>query len=474
MSPTISRGAASSTPITRCLRSGLTTALGALLLIAEVGCGATQQSSSTTAATSSSSTASSSTELTVVGSVAAPSTAGRPPTTKERKAIDTLVRAAGRARALPAKRRVPATIESPDQISEHLSSRVEEEELIEAKRLYSALGMISEDLDLMSMMRRLLAEQVLGYYDPEEGRLVLRDDMARDLERGGGEDGLIVLVHEIVHALQDHHLGLGEKFELERDTDAENAYRSVIEGDAMVATVGFLLNAQGITLEQLTDDPNRLAVLLGSGQPEHGELNAAPMIIQRTLLAPYIEGALFAATLYRHGGWETVNRAHHEPPASTEQILHPQKYLDGEPPEKIALPNLDALDEAGCESVLEDTLGELEIGVYLGRGTDAGLDLRAAAGWAGDRLRLYRCGERDLIVWLTTWDDEDEAIEAEHAAKRGARTKDSSGDAWLKRKGRALLITHGLPTAHRSAVAKTIDRYQQKLPASWPTPRPGR
>ncbi|MFW6066886.1 MAG: hypothetical protein ACOC97_00995 [Myxococcota bacterium] len=382
----------------------------------------------------------------------------REPTERERTTIRELETITQKSRELTFARPVPVQIQDQVRISAHLSSMIEEEDLDEARVVYSALGLIDPETDLRALIERLASEQVVGYYDPKKSRLVVRDDVMKN-GADAGDEAAAVLVHELVHALQDQRLGLGETYDLERDTDAQNAFDAVVEGDATLAMLGHVLSQQGAPLDLVTRKPVLLGQVLDQA-PLHGmELESAPPIVRVTLVAPYIKGLLLVATLHGRGGWEAVNEAHAEPPVSTEQVLHPEKYLAGEAPEPVELPELAELREAGLEPFEEDTLGELEIGVYFAQHrAELDSDAPAAAGWAGDRLRVYQAEDGSTaVVWFTLWDDEREAREAMDAAQavRDAAPKAERVRHVVERRGRAVLVVRGLsrelhPAVHRA------------------------
>ena len=136
----------------------------------------------------------------------------------------------------------------------------------------------------------------------------------------------------------------------------------------------------------------------------------------------------------------------------------------------MLLPPFPELEAAGLAVHDEDTLGELELGVYLAQGTPRDREEAAAAGWGGDRLRVYtRPGTTETAaVWWLSWDDPREAMEAEAAA---LRVRDASPAASLprqlvRREGRALLVVRDLDPALPAAVADPFVRWATALPAS--------
>jgi hypothetical protein len=199
------------------------------------------------------------------------------------------------------------------------------------------------------------------------------------------------------------------------------------------------------------------------------ELAQAPPILRVTLVSSYIDGVLFAAELHGLGGWRAVDDAHRTPPTSTEQILHPNRFVRGEHPEAIALPSFSELEAGGLSVVEEDTLGELEMRVYLGQLAAQGIDEAAANGWAGDRLRVYRrAGETEgAVVWFTAWDDEAEAREAEDAARQIALALPEPARPMgrVLRRGRAMLIVRNLAPDLHDPVKVAFDRFATALPS---------
>ena len=375
----------------------------------------------------------------------------RPATDEERRTVDELVRAAETVRQLKLRRSVSIEIEDGEAIANSLRAQIEEDEIERARILYGALGLLDTEEDLQSMFAGVLGEQVIGYYDPETGRLVIREDVMRSLTGDLGseqtQEARLVLVHEIVHALQDQRLDLGKSYKLERTADADNAFRAVVEGDATLAMLAHALRQQGIPLSAATAGIQQMGGYLDLDALVRGEkLDEAPAILRVTLVAPYLRGLQLIAAVQGRGGWPAVNNAHRRPPVSSEQVLHPEKYLAREPAETVAVRDTPQVLAAGFERVADDTLGELEIGVYLSRN---GTNDEAAAGWGGDQVVVYARNGETAVVWWTTWDTEEDAEEAFRAARR---VSPEAATARVERRGRSVLIVRGLPPKLHRAV----------------------
>jgi hypothetical protein len=151
---------------------------------------------------------------------------------------------------------------------------------------------------------------------------------------------------------------------------------------------------------------DRADLLEAIQQVEQGEYEDAPTVVRETSWFPYDQGIVFVAALAEKGGWGQVNQAFANPPQSTEQVMHPDKYLAGEvghPPE------VDELTETlgpGWMELMRDVLGELYIRVYLERELGSEQALMAAEGWEGDRGVLLVNDGEDRYVWVhrMSWD----------------------------------------------------------------------
>ena len=136
------------------------------------------------------------------------------------------------------------------------------------------------------------------------------------------------------------------------------------------------------------------------------------------------------------GGWDAVNAAFATPPASTEQILHPDKYLARKAPVAVTLSDTVATKlGAGWSLDSRTLLGEFQLQRWL---ADAGgtpapaartaAATAAAAGWGGDRVALYD-GPANAwgVVMHTAWDSEADATQFLDAADTAVETLGSAG-----------------------------------------------
>lgn len=277
-------------------------------------------------------------------------------------------------------------------------------------RLLTRLGLLPPDDDLAELYVELLSSQVLGLYDEETDRLYV---VARDEAIGATEK--VAFAHEIAHAIQDQHFDLGSVLPEGRDEgDRALGARTLVEGDASAVMalwmIANLTPKEQIELLEDAQDPEQVALLEGT-----------PAILRDPLTFQYEQGLAFALGLQQTGGWADVDAAFSNPPASTEQIIHPEKYAADEAPVEVDLPaDLAARLGSGWALTLEDTLGELRLRTWLRTAGDREPKESpdtSAEGWGGDRIG-YLTGPdgAEAVVIRTIWDDLSSALRFREAA----------------------------------------------------------
>ena len=277
------------------------------------------------------------------------------------------------------------------------------------QRMYEALGMLPANASLHDLYVELLGSQVVGLYNPDDKHLYV---VARNGRIGPSEK--VTFSHEFTHALQDQNFDLGSlKLDEIGHGDQSLGRLSLVEGDAVLVMT--LWQQQNLTAAE-----NGQILAQSANDPSTAQLFAMPTILRESLLFPYIQGTSFVQGLYLSGGWPAVNAAFAKPPASTEQILHPDKYSANELPRQTSLPpDLASRLGSGWKTTLDDTFGEFQMQVWLRQNTSigAGAANAAAAGWGGDRIDVLEGPNGAWAVVLrTSWDSANDATEFETAA----------------------------------------------------------
>lgn len=282
------------------------------------------------------------------------------------------------------------------EIDRHLDKPDTREQLAREQQLYRLLGLIGPDDDLGALYRALLGSQVLGLYDDETDEfLVLHagDDLSALAES--------TYAHEYVHRLQDATFDLGALGDAaEGNSDRELALSALIEGDAVVAQLGY-----GIRYMSRA----RLTELARSAAEVESPPGGTPFVLLRGLEFPYTAGPTFVAALRgRDSSFEAVDRAFGAPPISTEQVIHPEKYRSGEAPVEVSVPDLAGVFGSDWTPQPADVLGEFLLSTWLaalGRSNAA----QAAAGWGGDSYQVWNGPEGEaIVVARIVWDRPEE------------------------------------------------------------------
>lgn len=323
--------------------------------------------------------------------------------------------------------------------------------------VFRTLGLLPPAGSLRVAMATLLQEQIAALYDPREKTLSLGAD---GLAVGGFSAwltgmltrrdivGEVLVSHELTHALQDQHYHLPTRPEplTALHSDRALARRGLLEGDANLAS--FALVGDGLdnpTLDRLLD---RLGGIPAELEARHPDI---PEIVRAELAIQYDEGTRFVARAYRAGGFPAVDRLHRDPPTSTEQLLHPERYFhERDLPTDITLGGTQALERQGWAIIYEDTLGELDVDVLLRSRIPPEAAHAAARGWDGDRLRALERKGTVVLVWMTAWDSVTDAEEF------SAALHTVLPEAWIDGHGARVLVLASPPEIHAGTLASRV------------------
>ena len=275
-------------------------------------------------------------------------------------------------------------------------------------RTLSRVGLLPAGYALERSLVGLFSEQAAGYYDPRQKALFVNDGMPL---------ADVVLAHEIAHALADQHFDLKKLMPegLHDHDDRAFGVQALVEGEA-TWTMGQYVRSQ-LSLFKLFELASEVMKL---ARVDEKQLSAAPRWIRDPLLKAYLSGMELVVALHKAGGLARIDAAFRAPPESSEQVLHPEKYLAGEKPIVVSLPDLSAA-LPNHKPLHENTLGELGLRIlFRDNASTAAESDAAAAGWGGDRLRSYTregaSGEgRLLLVWRIVMDTAVDAGELQNA-----------------------------------------------------------
>ena len=341
--------------------------------------------------------------------------------------------------AVGLKFKTPPRVEarSKEQVRQFVTSQVTDAKAakdLDGKTVaYKRLGMIPDSLDMKKFLIDLLSEQIIGYYDPHTKVLYIVNGSPK-------EAVAITVTHELVHALQDQYISLDSLQQIEGENDRQSAAQAVFEGQAVYEQIAVMLGGGNVAVN-LPGGWDRVRDMIRENQASMPIFAAAPVVIQETLIFPYLSGAEFVRNYKERNPGKPI---YGDMPVSTEQILHPSAFFTKrDAPTDITLPPL-----KGATASYANNFGEFETRLFLFQGLkDQNIAVQAASGWDGDRYEIFANGQG--IVWLTAWDSQTDASEfldalgtvmkkrydATSGAAAGATTRDYAG------KGRAVRIS---------------------------------
>jgi hypothetical protein len=296
-----------------------------------------------------------------------------------------------RERGLPFKTSVDVQLVTDDQLSQMLDQELEKESssLLESQQVLRALGLIPPTFDLTKAEKSLLDDSVVGFYDPETKKLVVRGTDITPYVRE-------TLAHELTHALDDQWFNLNRPQLDNADDETGFGFTALTEGDAVRVEKAYTASLSPDEQAQALSEERALAAA-------HPEILTLPQVMQDIVQEPYTDGPVLVQAILDAGNRPRLDAAFQNPPTTSEQVIDPPKFLSGEGAVPVPLPAADgtvlnkgALGEFMFEEIL---LGSL-------RTNDVN---QAVDGWGGDMYVTWLDGSgntclRDTFVGDTPQD----------------------------------------------------------------------
>jgi hypothetical protein len=319
------------------------------------------------------------------------------------RSVDEILHFASKDTGLPIKKKVKRTIVSRPQVEKYIGDkfkddadriRFERSELVEKK-----FGLLPRTFDLHSFLIKLLSEQVAGYYDEKSRTMNLLDWNEPEMQRP-------VMAHELTHALQDQSFnlekmskhdeevekhGLDDLDELIRNDEASTCRSAVLEGQAMIVLLDYVLAPQGQSVEKM---PQVVELMQASMDKSRGSpvFDSAPLLLQEELAFPYRQGMQFIKDLLVAGGKQLAyTGVFARMPQTTREIMEPKEYLAGHRVPPLLLPDLGFLKK-DYEPYDAGAVGQLDVSMLLRIYADEALDKRLSPEWRGGAY--YAAGRR--------------------------------------------------------------------------------
>lgn len=344
-------------------------------------------------------------------------------------------------------------------------------------RLLVSLELAPRDFDYMREVERALSADLRAFYAPEQDTLFVE----RALPASAREHAI---VHELLHALQNQHFGVAASLaDPLAEWDQKSVVHSLAEGDAEAFVARWLA-------------PGELDSNLS--EPTTNEVERDPVlgVLSRSWQALYLDGREAVERAHAVGGWNAVDALLSRPPASTHELLHPERAAAPRASELPVPPS----DAGQWRLAHSDVLGEQTLRSVLEEWWPQTRARAVASAWSGDRLTWFEAGPATALVWQLRFDSVEAAVGAAEAfstglalaspkgadVSAGARSRAAPGSAkpLVCRPHRDngvlgissqvvqldLLAMHGLSP---EAGCRELSEWSSRLPRAAAPPRPG-
>lgn len=337
--------------------------------------------------------------------------------------VELIVPRVAELRGLDWKHSVPAGVHTPAQFIDFAKLAFEkefEEGKLDAMAVSLGMfGFLPLGIDFENELLSMLEGMVGGYYDPETTHFY----MISTFNQGVMAD--YIMAHELGHALDDQHYPLTAMQErAAANSDRSWATTCVIEGSASAVGNQYLLQgAMRGWLEGEMEFGSMLGML--------DDIDRIPPYLIITMTLPYTQGNAFLvretnvmAGMVKAPTEEDLVRCFTDPPTSSEQILHPEKYWDEQQfdaPTEVELADRSAEFGEGWRMAESDSMGEIGCSILTMKRVPSAIEVsagggnfahEASSGWDGDVFRLYLHDELGARMdWKSVWDSEEDAAQ---------------------------------------------------------------
>jgi hypothetical protein len=374
--------------------------------------------------------------------------------------IDSIEGGAAELRGLQPLDDVPETFLTRPQFREQFKKEMQATlPLEEVKQYLEELWMLrlvkDPSIDFYTTSTDLGSDGIAGQYDPVKKELfVITDKLQLD------PAGQVTLAHEYVHSLQDQHYKLAKLWPVGvKDRDRELAVRALVEGDATLSGYAWAANyMNGKDFRSLFDQKSI----------SKDVANRTPPYLGSSFIFPYTMGTEFVARIMQVGSFSTVNLSLQDPPRSTEQIMHPEKFLQVpiDHPKTVAMSDLSEPLGEGWEMKETNTLGEFDLNFMLRQNGASDPD-KGADGWGGGKFAMYKLAQEIMVYSVVTWDTEKDAQEfygsmyesfaKDPQEKETGMWTDGGRTFWLRLEGKRVVF---ISSTNRPALDRVVASMQ--------------
>jgi hypothetical protein len=321
--------------------------------------------------------------------------------------IDGIIQELSRITGLAPLRKVQYDTINKAHLNQFLEERIREEvkpeEIRDEEMMLKKFGFVPQDFDLKKTTIDLFTEQAAAFYDFKKKKLFVLDSSSSTLQQAA-------LVHELAHALADQHFHL-EKF-IDRagaNDDSSLARMAVMEGQATWLMSEYLAQRMGQSLKGSEFLVDMMTRMVGGAKGQFPIFDNAPLYIRESLLFPYTAGMKFQHAVFEKMGKPGFSEVFRRPPATTQQVLHPEKYFE---PVAVAPAKLPEVAKGrSYREVADGTLGEFDHAVLLRQYVDEEAARSLAPRWRAGSYKLLedKKDKHVVLAYVSVWERPEDA-----------------------------------------------------------------
>jgi hypothetical protein len=332
------------------------------------------------------------------------------------KSVDKIVAFASEDTGFPKRSAVKRRLVSSAEVEKYTRDQQAKDEYAQrfarSEMTMKKFGLLPREFNLREFVVKANGKEVAAYYDDETKTISLLNWIPKDRQAP-------ILAHELTHALQDQNYDLkawmkagqgaspGEKKDGEPDVDDDSAgaRRAVVEGQAQVVFVDYLLAPLGRTLLNTPGLIYQMEEPAVKAVADSQLLHDAPMILREMGTFPYREGLIFEGELLEKGGQKMAfSGVFARPPHNTHEVLQPTAYINSEKLAAIHIPDVQQILSDKYAVYDSGGIGELDVRALLKTYGNRKEADNLAAGWEGGAYVAYRRTVKSATDALTTAD----------------------------------------------------------------------
>jgi hypothetical protein len=298
-------------------------------------------------------------------------------------------------------------------LEEQIKQEVKPTEIFAEELALKKLGLVPQSFDLAKSTVDLMTEQAAAFYDYRKKKLFLMEAATAP-----GSDQDTVLAHELAHALADQHFNLNKYLHRGKTDDSSLARMAVMEGQATWLMYEVQAQKSGQSLVTSPAIVDAMSAPSDSGNGQFPVLSTAPLYMRESLLFPYMQGLKFQQAVVLKMGKAGFAEVFRNPPANSQEILHPATYMNRVPRKAPAMPSI--AERSAYRVMTGGSIGEFDHSIWIQQYTGKAEASALAPHWRAGAFELLEEKKKrhTVLLYASEWDDAASAQQMFNAYRR--------------------------------------------------------